>query len=191
MVLICVTLAAGGCATHTKPIVSTAKLTGAERNFEALWQASRQILTKYYFQLDRQDRREGIITTTPLTGKQLPEVWRGDAATAYSLAENSIQTIYRTATVLISSKGESGAYQHAVEVQVARSNRQAVQVSSTSEAYDLFVMPGHGRRRDKFLLNYGAGAGEWMSPLGPDKQLARQIEIEIAAAASKLLAEMR
>ena len=187
-VLIGVTLAAAmGCATHTRPIVPAAKPIGAERNFEALWQASRQVLKKYYFQLDRQDRREGIITTVPLTGKQPLEFWRGDAATAYSLAENSIQTIYRFATVRITRKGESGVYLHAVEVQVARSNRQTVQVSSTSEAYDLFLLSGSKR---KFLLDYGAGAGEWMSPLGQDTHLSRKLEAEIAATASKLLAAM-
>ncbi len=189
-VLIGVILAGTGCVSNTKPIVSTTKPTGSQRNFEAIWQASRQVLTKYYFQLDRQDRREGIITTTPLTGKQPLEFWRGDATSAYSLAENTIQTIYRTATVRINRKGKSGAYQHAVEIQVDRSNRKTLQVTSTSEAYDLFVLSGHTRSRGKFLLNYGADAGKSISPLGTDAQLERKIQAEIAATASKLLAKM-
>jgi len=140
---------------YATPVVPPREMTDAERNFEAVWQASLHVLGRYGFQIDRQDRRTGIITALPLTGKHYFELWRRDAVTAFDLAENTLQTIYRTATVTVRSKPDRpDQYEATVGILVARSDQEAFQVTNTSEAYDLFISAmGHGRI--DFLMQYG------------------------------------
>ncbi len=180
-----VTLA--GCANYTAPIGPVRELTPAERNFEAIWQASQQVLRKYYFTVDRKDRRAGTIVTDPMTGQYFTEFWRRDATTESDLREGAIQTLYRQVKVAIQPLGpEAKEFRAAVEVQTFRSNRQEAQVTSTSEAIDLFRLPDE-KSRKKGLLDYGRGeAADTSVPLGRDEGLERRIAAEILAAAREL-----
>ncbi len=153
-----VTLAAGvlaiGC-NYTTPVGSPIQMTPAQKDYEAIWQASRSVLHDYYFTLDRQDRRAGIISTLPLVGRQFGEFWRKDAASEAELRENALQTIYRTATVTISELPDrSGAYQVTVQVNVARSDRPEPQISSTSDAMGLFAATGE---HSPWMTDFGRG----------------------------------
>ena len=192
---------ASGCA-YTTPIVPVAKMTPAQRNFEAVWQASRDVLRRYDFTLDRQDRRAGVITTLPITGKHWFEFWRKDAASSFSKAEGSLQTIYRAARVRIlpAAKGQR-TYHPVVEVIAFRSDQKHLQVTSTSEAYSLFIIPGDEKERSGFLLNYGQEKDEEdeagksgkkkeyrdVTPLGRDRDLEAKITADIRAQAAKNL----
>ena len=126
-----------------------------------------------------------------MVGKHAGEFWRKDAATARDLAEGTIQTIYRQAKVTIHPTADDGDKFHAVvEVRTYRSNRQEIQVTSTSEAIDLFRLPGDDERRKK-LLDYGRGwASDPVSPLGRDGNLERRIAADIQAAAPQVRAEL-
>ncbi|MCK4602216.1 MAG: hypothetical protein KAU28_07105 [Phycisphaerae bacterium] len=183
-----VALSACSCRNYSTPVVRR-EPTPAERNFEALWQASQEVLGEYYFTLDRLDRRAGVITTEPITGKHFFEFWRHDAAGNFDLAEGTIQTIYRIAKVTIRPVAGGAAYQAAVEIRVERSDQLTSQVTSTSEAYDMFILPGAGRERAKYLLDYGRDElGEergGVVPLDRDRKLERILEAKIAAAAAK------
>lgn len=183
--------AASGCANFTTPIAPVKQMTVGERNFEAVWGATRRVLRKYYFELDREDRRAGIIVTEPMVGKHAGEFWRKDAATARDLAEGTIQTIYRQAKVTIRPTAADGDKFHAtVEVRTYRSNRQDIQVTSTSEAIGMFRLPGDDERR-KMLLDYGRGwASDPVSPLGRDGNLERRIAADIQAATPQVRAEL-
>jgi len=176
-------LTAVGCANYTTPLVPRRRMSPAERNFNAVWQASRTVLRKYYFTLDREDRRAGIITTEPLTGKVFGEFWRRDAAGPDNLAESSIQTIFRQAKVTIRPLASNKEdFKAVVEVRTFRSDRRESQVTSTSEALDLFRLPG-GSNRTRTLLEYDKGqAAEGAVPLGRDKALERRIASDIMAA---------
>ncbi|MFP3937946.1 MAG: hypothetical protein ACLFVW_06355, partial [Phycisphaerae bacterium] len=142
----------GGCAKHTEPIVSAEQMRSGEPEFLAMWDAAKDVLREYRFELDRQDRRAGIITTEPLLGRHAPEFWRKDAVTKGAVLEGTLQTIYRTATVEIVS--DNGEYRPVVRVDVSRSDRQTPQVTSTSEAIALFRLPGGGRERQRYLMEY-------------------------------------
>ncbi|HOF19550.1 MAG TPA: hypothetical protein PK082_11620 [Phycisphaerae bacterium] len=192
LALLAATLAAAGCANYTEPVVAPGAMTPAERNFEAAWLAAREVLGRYDFQIDREDRRSGTITTLPMTGKHWWEFWRKDAATRRDLIESTLQTIYRQAKVSIRPAGADG-YQVSVEVQAYRSNLQELQVTNTSEAYDLFTLPGEEKERKKHLLEYvrdddQGGAQdrrEWMTPLGRDAGLEAKLAADIRAAAGR------
>ena len=192
---------ASGCA-YTTPIGPVAKMTPAQRNFEAVWEASRDVLHRYDFTLDRQDRRAGVITTLPIIGRQWFEFWRKDAASSFSKAEGSVQTIYRAAKVRIlpAAKGQR-TYHPVVEVIAFRSDQKHLQVTSTSEAFSLYTTPGGEKERSGLLLNYGQEKDEKdklgksikkkeyrdVTPLGRDRDLEAKLTAAIRAAAAKNL----
>ncbi len=190
--LIAATLLTGsvGCAKFTTPAGPVKEMTVGERDFEAVWRATRRVLREYYFETDHQDRRAGIIVTEPMVGRTTGEFWRKDAATPRDLAEGDIQTIYRRATVKIRpTSADPDKFDPVVEVRTYRSNRQEIQVTSTSEAISLFVLPGDEQRR-KGLRDFG---GEWASEtvsyLGRDDNLERRIATDIQAAAEIIRGE--
>ena len=176
-----------GCANYTTPISTAGQMTAGQRNFESLWQASRQVLRKYDFVADREDRREGSIVSRLMTGAHIGEFWRRDAATARDLAEGTVQTIYRQVKVTVQPvAAESEDFQVAVEVRTFRSNRPQVQITNTSDAMDLFRLTGSDSRRRE-LLEYEPGeAADSIVELGRDDNLERKIAAEIQAAASQL-----
>lgn len=147
-------LLGGGC-NYTTPAAPAPPMTPAQRDFETIWQASRSVLQGYYFTLDRQDRRAGIITTMPLVGRQFGEFWRKDAVTSTELLENTLQTIYRSTVVTISeAPDQPGSYEVTVQVNVARSDRAEPQITSTSDAYSLFAPTGG---KSAWITDFGRG----------------------------------
>ncbi|MCD4823622.1 MAG: hypothetical protein K8S55_03375 [Phycisphaerae bacterium] len=138
-------LPAGCIPQHTKPLERPPE-TEEERNFESVWQACRTTLRKYGFPLDRQDRRDGVITTTAASGGHLFEVWRKDSATIFNYRENTIQHIYRAARVQIRRIEGTKRFSFTVEIAMARSDKIQQQFTDASE---LGIALGHSRRHQK------------------------------------------
>jgi hypothetical protein len=65
-------------------------------DFNALWESAKETVRAYQFTLDRQDYRSGVITTAPEISKQIFEVWRDDAGTAYDAWAATMGAIRRT-----------------------------------------------------------------------------------------------
>ena len=174
-----------GCeVAYTEPATQPAPRTAAEEDFEAVWQASRQTLRSYHFELDRQDRRDGILTTGPMTGMHFFEFWRQDAARPADFAESTFQTVYRTARVTVQPvKGRPGTYHAQVEVFLRRSDRGPANVTSTSDAYSL-VNPRRGPRRRGGQP--GEPGADQIVELGNDRGLEAKLTAAIAAAADRL-----
>jgi hypothetical protein len=204
-----------GCTPYNKSVAPPAEQTVAERNFDAIWNASRQVLRDYRFEIASQSRRDGTIITAPLVGKQALEFWRKDAVTPAELAEDTFQTVYKTATVTIRpSEEDPEQYVASVAVEASRSDKPAMTVTSTSEAYGLFTMTGE---RNPWLTNFGRATDEaqeeraekkssaqamrasesqptsrqgprserWQVTLGRDGPLERQMTADIARAAAR------
>ena len=144
---VAILLAACGCAQHTRPIVSPVEMTPTERNFQAVWDASREVLSSYRFTVNRRDRRAGLITTEPMASRHFFEWWRRDKATASGALENSIQPIYREVSVQI-RKTDKGKYYPVVSVTVSRllTNSSSDRVLSS---YELVTTP---RRQDRLVI---------------------------------------
>lgn len=199
-------VSAGGCGLHNKPIGPEPTLTPAQRNFDAVWRASLDVLRRYHFPIRRQDRRAGVITTGRITGKQFFEIWRDDAGTAFHVAENTLQTMYRKATVTVWAKqGQPDVYEAGVTIELVRSDMESFQVTSTSEAYTIFAFPGG---RGSFVVTdeikrqprqpddadeseSHATPPKGTVPLGRDTALEDRIARTIADTAGKYLAENR
>jgi hypothetical protein len=142
IVLVVLAAMAAGCApSYTEPVVAPPQLTGEQQAFEDVWQATLTTLRRYEFELDRQDRRAGTITTAPLVGKHITEFWRKDAATRTDALESTLQTIYRIVRVEIRPTApKAGAFAPQVQVSVYRSNRERQRVGSANDIL-------YGRRR--------------------------------------------
>ncbi len=180
-------LTIAGCARHTTPVGPVRELSADEKDFEAVWLASLQVLRKYYFPIDYQDRRTGEILTEPITGKALGEFWRSDAATMADLAESAVQTIYRQTAVTISENPPgSGTFKAAVEVQAYRSNREVAGLSSASEAFAMFQQAGSAMKEPTEADETSELAGKDVTELGRDEALEAKIAADIAKATAKI-----
>ncbi|MCG3178242.1 MAG: hypothetical protein BIFFINMI_00568 [Phycisphaerae bacterium] len=67
-----------------------------ESEYEPLFDAVARTLEDHRFTLFLKDPREGEIRTRPMTGQQMWEYWRTDAAGFYNTLESSMHTILRT-----------------------------------------------------------------------------------------------
>ena len=72
-----------------------ASITVQHRSFNRLWTAAEDTAREFGFRLDRKDRRAGILTTEPVTSKQIFELWRCDTGNASQAAQNSLDSYRR------------------------------------------------------------------------------------------------
>jgi len=145
-------LAACGCARHTRPIVPPRELTPAEKNFQAVWDASSEVLSSYRYTVDRRDRRAGLITTKPMASRHFFEWWRRDKTTASGALENSVQPIYREVSVQI-SKTDKGKYHPVVSVTVSRLLLGRGGDNRILSSYELVRTP---RRQERLVIGVGS-----------------------------------
>ena len=64
--------------------------------FQPLWDACRAEVRGRFFPVDREDYRDGLLSTEPVVSKQIFEPWRTDAVTLHDEAESTLATIRRT-----------------------------------------------------------------------------------------------
>jgi len=179
-----------GCHTNfTNPtpaaLAARRELTTAQRSFDAYWRASLEVLRSYEFELDRQDRRAGILTTKPMLGRHFFEVWRRDAVTYYDMTESTLQSIYRAVTVQLVPGAEAGVYEPKVTVSLQRLNKPSDGPPSASAAMAL-VSPSQRRER-KRTLRAASALPDGRTQVGEHQPLARKLAGEIRAKAARLL----
>ncbi len=163
-----------GCQPkYTQPVFEPKAMTAQQQNFQQLWQASRKVLIRYHFHIDRQDPRAGVITTWPITGKQIFEVWRKDAARASDSGESTLQTIYRAVELTIRPTANGQDYEPIVKVSVSRSDKPIDSIASTSDAYDMFT-----KRRKRRKLT-GPQEASHLVDLGNDLALEAKLTADI------------
>ena len=167
---------AGGCGAMVPPAP-----VSADANYNALWNASLQVLRDHRFEVDRNDPREGVITTYPLLGRHWFECWRSDAMTAGDVLEGTLQTIHRQAAVTLrpipaGAEGAAGRYEVTVEVRTTRSDRPRPQIDRAGEAYRVFLNP-------KSQHPQGPAAPEAQVYLGRDANLEYYLQEKIVAQA--------
>jgi len=149
--------------------------TTLEGRYDTAWDASLAVLRDYHFRVDRLDRREGVITTYPLTGASWFELHRRDAATDRDAMESTLQTIHRAAEVRL-CRSAGGYYFPRVRVRVSRAFRPRRQITNASEAYELFQLDSPTRRHRRPWL---AAQPPQQVDLGEDEQLAANIQADI------------
>ncbi|HQY88492.1 MAG TPA: hypothetical protein PK402_07525 [Tepidisphaeraceae bacterium] len=105
-------------------------------NFDQLWDASLESLREFHFEIDRQDRRAGVITTKPMTSSQFFEPWRNELKTADAVAESSLATTRRTVTVSIDKTGTN--FSAMPSVRVERFSRRERRMTTSAQYTSAF-----------------------------------------------------
>jgi len=168
-------LACLGCQQPIQPEGPTdTQLTGAD--FEQLWQTGLEVLRRYNFRPDRQDRRAGVITALPTTSAQWFEFWRPGVHGDFEAAEANLHTVRRQATIRILPAAEQGQLYVSVQVDVYRYAAPERQVTTASGALQIFgerLPTAEGRMEPLTEASY------WV-PLGRDGRLEDELLRRIA-----------
>lgn len=129
-----------GCQKPAEPIHQTAALVSIEdaEQFDRLWDDTVEVLRRYDFIPDRQDRSAGVITTVPVTSAHWFEFWRQDITTGYAFAQSNLSSVRRSAKVNIDRSDEQDEYVLAVRINVERLSTPERQVNSPAGAYVMF-----------------------------------------------------
>jgi hypothetical protein len=126
---------------HVKPMESEPS-TAAERNFNAVWESSRNVLKKYGYEFDRMEKRDGIITTYATPGGQFFEFWRKDSGNTFDWRENSVHTMLRAVKITIFRVGETDRYDFKLEVRLAKTDLPYRVLSDTSQTTSIIENGG-------------------------------------------------
>lgn len=156
-----------GCSRPVEPATPTLARVEAQtpEHYTSLYEAAADTLRDDYFQLDRQDRDQGVLTTYPETSASWFELWRPQAEPAYYWLESNTGTIQRQATIrLLASTTQPGSYDVQVEVQRLHYSLTERQIDNAAAAMRLFSSDApttEGRREPR------SRSGRWI-PLGRD-----------------------
>ena len=110
-------------------------------SFDQVWDACLASLEDRSFQVDRRDRRFGLIVSEPVVGKQFFEFWRNDTADSDELLNSSLHTIRRVVTIRIAKQGPM-QFQVNVEAHAQRVSLPGDQLDNAAEAFELLSRQG-------------------------------------------------
>ena len=116
-------------------------VTRYNASFEKVWEACLASLEEHSFQIDRHDRRFGLIVSKPVAGKQFFEFWRKDTASGYDVLNSSLHTIRRVVTIRIAKQGPT-QFQVDIKAHAQRISTSSSQLNSTVEAFELMGSQG-------------------------------------------------
>lgn len=108
-----------------------AEATVFSDNYDKLWNTCEELARNELFELDREDYRDGLLTTKPLVSKQIFEPWRPDTGDTYEVVQNSLQTIRRT--IEFDFEKLPGGYTVTPKVVVERLASRNPHITSTAE----------------------------------------------------------
>jgi len=154
-----------GCQAPAQPEYLTAALlpVADEAEFDRLWICCTDVLRRYDFQPDRQDRRAGVITTVPVTSAHWFEFWRRDVLDPYSFAESNLAAVRRAATVRLQPGESADQKLLTVRVDVQRLSTPERQVTSPAGGLQIF---GKKLPTTQGRLLKGASPDRWI----PDRR---------------------
>jgi hypothetical protein len=109
-------------------------------DFYQLWDACRTEAHSRLFLIDRQDFREGLLTTQPMVSKQAGEFWRSDAVTVHSITESTLATVRRTVRFQL-TKTQNGGYIAEPKVLVERFVSSERRLTAIDEYHTAFTGP--------------------------------------------------
>lgn len=129
-----------GCQAPPQPLGPTVERVslGQPEDRDQLWTAVCDALRGQSFQLDRQDKVNGVITTFPETTAQGFELWRPQPRPAYYWWEANMQTIARQATVQLLPGRNANDLGIDVKVERLRYRLEERQIDNSAGAMRLF-----------------------------------------------------
>ena len=95
-------MAVGGCATFSRqPAVANNPIVVRANNGEFVWERTVDVIHEYLFEIERENRLDGIIETRYKTGASLLEPWHPDSVGMANRWESTLQSIRRKAFVSV------------------------------------------------------------------------------------------
>lgn len=141
IILLSLLVVSAGCLGPRRSDYVTSMPLSVEQDASAasaFWEGVEETLHDRGFELDRVDRRAGVITTLPVTSQQFFEFWRHDVDTREDLWEATFNSIRRRVEVTV-SRGDGGAWSDvSVVVYKQRYSAPDRQFNSTGELYEYF-----------------------------------------------------
>src|SRR5262245_24926379 len=125
-----------GCqepAQPSGPTLTRVTITSPERTDE-LWESVGDVLRRHFFELDRQDRQAGVMTTLPDTTASAIELWRPQPTDGYYWLESNIHATQRQATVKLTPSTQPGDYDLDVQVDRYRYSLPERQITNSAAA---------------------------------------------------------
>lgn len=163
-----------GCTSPPPPTA----LTVEPDQYDAAFQAVKDVLRDFEFELDRVDARAGIITTVPRASSGIATPWIPHTSTAQDAFEGLAQFEQRTARVeFVPQDGKQSSERvepadltrtMRIEVQVERLYRPGRRVNATSVRLTSFTF-------DPRSSHGGGNASGFASPQGKDAALADRL----------------
>lgn len=117
-----------------------------QAEFDRLWDTAEEVSRRLLFEIDRRDRRSGVLTTEPMISAQWFEPWRRELKTFSDVANSSIATYRRTIRYEFVRQGQTYTIRPKVLVE-----RQAVTERRVSGALNRLYF-----RRDRELNAFGS-----------------------------------
>ncbi len=109
-------------------------------DFYKLWDACRIEAHNRMFLIDRQDFRDGLLTTQPMISKQAGEFWRTDVVTVHGITASTLATTRRTVRFQV-TKDQSGGYIAEPKVLVERFVSSERRLTAIDEYHTAFTGP--------------------------------------------------
>lgn len=184
-------LAVTGCQAPAQPEGPAIAYVRADEphDRDLLFEAAGDALRKYNFELDRQDRLAGVITTFPDTSASWFEFWRTQPTPAYYWAESNFQTIQRQATVTLRPTDKNDLLELDVQVDRYRYGLEERQIDNSAAAMRLFssaaptvsgqmeraedsgyrILLGRDAEFERKLINAIVAKYETLEPPAPDE----------------------
>ena len=163
-------------ATTAYWLKQSAVATVSFADYQKLWDACAQTLVNDQFELDRQDFREGKLTTWPLISKQFFEIWRSDAGTLHDIWLDSTQTIRRTVWFEI-SRGPDGGYVATPKVLIEQSSHPERRITAVAQFSAAFSSTDQAPTRQT-AAGTVVGNYYWYA-LGRDNDMERELVYSI------------
>jgi hypothetical protein len=109
-------------------------------DFQKLWDACKGELYVRLFTVDREQYRDGILTSEPMVSKQFFELWRDDTSSVHDTAESSLATIRRTVRFEV-VRLDDGSYQATPKVLVERFDSAERRLTAITQYHSAFSGP--------------------------------------------------
>jgi hypothetical protein len=109
-------------------------------DFEKLWSACKGEMYIRLFTLDREQYREGLLTSEPLISKQIFEPWRQDVLSVHDQIESSLATIRRTVHFEV-LRLPDGTYQATPKVLIERYASAERRLTTITQYHQAFSGP--------------------------------------------------
>ena len=109
-------------------------------SFDPLWDACKDELYYRLLPVDREDFRDGLITSVPTVSKQFFEPWRSDAVSTGDVAESTLATIRRTVRFQIDRR-DDGTFHMEPRVLVERYAATERRLTAITQYHEAFSGP--------------------------------------------------